>query len=169
MAPAQLPMWLGELLDEARTEALAEIRMPESRAECEGEGLCLKLSCRYNFTLEVTPAGSLRLFGSRGQKTVTLRAWDGYGRKKLRELAFRERGTHRRLTAAELDEFDERVLERLEGMDCNCVLDVVAKNPDGLSLDTIADLLGDNNRQRVNQVERSALVKARAARSTLKP
>lgn len=54
--PLRLPM-----IDETPGEP----RMPASRAQCRGEGICPVLRCRYNLAMHVTTSGTI-VVGARG-------------------------------------------------------------------------------------------------------
>lgn len=116
-------------------EAERDVPMPRVRSECEGEGVCLKLSCKWNLTIDVTYGGSIRLNAVQGIMGP---------RKTSRSL--------------DPDAFSDEVIAHLAGVETNCMLDVIQQNPDGMRLEDIAEILGVA-RQLVHQVESVALRK----------
>lgn len=108
---------------------LPVVPLPASRADCRGDGICPKFSCRYNLTLEVTKAGGIRLTASNdrrgGQHTWPLTPDARYP-----------------LWGQDSEEaFVERIATWLETVETNCALDI-AEASDGLTLDEVADQLG---------------------------
>jgi len=123
--------------------------MPAVRGQCEGAGVCLKLSCRYNTTVDITSTGSIHLNGKRqaGQ---------------LMTLRLRSGGRVTRLSQAVVEEFEDRVVDHLAGCDSNCALDSVATSPDGMTLEDVGEELGVS-REDVRLMEVRALRKLRLA------
>lgn len=112
-------------------------------------GLCLNLACRWNTTLDITDNGSIKLATPRsGERTSII----------LRNGRYIDRDTHRPLTAAEVEAFDDAVVERLATLESNCAIDFALQG--GMTLDEVAEQLG-LTKERVRQIEDGAQDKMR--------
>lgn len=138
-----------------RRRRLPVVRLPQTRTECRGPGLCPKVGCFWNITLDVADSGSIRLNGdvAEGVRGTLQRGARG---------DFVDRASSRRLTDAELAAFDDLVLRRLDELEVNCALDIAEAG--GVSLAEIGRQLG-YTRSRVQQIEAGILDKAKRSRA----
>ena len=128
---------------------LPVIPMPATRAACEGEGLCLKFSCRFNVTLHVKSGGGITLNTPR----------EGYGERPvwppIPDGTTDARYPH--WNPSREEQFLEELVEHLDGLDMNCALDI-ADATGGETQDEVAARLGVSY-EIVSKVERAALFK----------
>ena len=114
-------------------QVIKAVPAPRTRADCEGEGTCLRISCRYNLALDINSNGSIKLEG-----VATLRrtnqGWKG------------------------AEDFDDQVIAWLEAAPETCALDAAERG--GMTLDEIGELL-NMTRERARQIEEGALRKLR--------
>lgn len=108
-----------------------EAARPRTRGDCaRGPRPCPWISCRYHLvTLEVGGAG---------------------------ELIVERRRLLRKMTHAEVERATDELADQVAAMPTTCALDVIARNPDGATLEQIGEILGVT-RERVRQIERKAM------------
>lgn len=97
------------------------VKLPTSRAECRGPGLCPKLGCKYNLTIDVSEAGSIGILGE--SQRLSVRVING--------VMYVYRNS---------EGFDERVLDKLDEMEVNCALDIAEAS--GMTVDKLAERMG---------------------------
>lgn len=104
---------------------IRELRLPATRGDCQGEGICPLFRCRYNIALRVKSRGSIKVDG--GGPGTTMRWNTTLGPQALSRRAER---------------MANAIVERIAELGTSCVLDLVDQHRGGMEVEQIARALG---------------------------
>lgn len=104
---------------------IRDLKMPATRGDCRGEGICPMFRCPYNIALRIKAKGSIKVDG--GGPGTTMRWNTAMGPKALSRRA---------------DRMAEAIVERITELGTSCVLDLVEQHPDGMEVEHVARALG---------------------------
>lgn len=124
-APVQVEIDLERLGEGGALPVLTgdELRMPATRAECRGPGICPVFRCRHHLALRVKSKGGIKVDGG-GPGTT------------LRPIPLTRGAVARRV-----NRMVDAALERIEKLGTSCSLDLIEQRG-RLSIEEVAEVLG---------------------------